>query len=165
MRPSMKRAGSTPGTRAASLRGDLVVGGAARQPLHLGENIQPETMEQRLVDHPAVAQALVVPVPSDEWGHRPAAFIDWHDEPAPLPNWPPGSGCRYPASWCRTSGIPWPDLGGNLKPSRTLLARSLRQEVTPPHMGQSPCYQHSPFGAVFVLFAPECIIPLRHLAN
>lgn len=71
-----------------------------------GENIQPETIEQRLVDHPAVAQALVVPVPSDEWGHRPAAFIDWHGEPVPLPSWPPGSGCRYPASWCRTSGIP-----------------------------------------------------------
>ena len=56
-----------------------------------------ETIEQRLVDHPPWPRPLVVPVPSDEWGHRPAAFIDWHGEPAPLPNWPPGSGCRYPA--------------------------------------------------------------------
>lgn len=93
-----------------------------------GENIQPETIEQRLVDHPAVAQALVVPVPSDEWGHRPAAFIDWHGEPAPsaeLAAWIRLSlpGFMVPDQW-----HPWPDLGGNLKPSRTLLARSLRQE-------------------------------------
>ena len=33
------------------------------------------------------------------------------------------SGFMVPDQW-----HPWPDLGGNLKPSRTLLARSLRQE-------------------------------------
>lgn len=87
-----------------------------------GENIQPETIEQRLVDHPAVAQALVVPVPSEEWGQRPAAFIDWHGEPVPpaeLAAWIRLSlpGFMVPDQW-----LPWPDLGGNLKPSRTLLA-------------------------------------------
>lgn len=45
-----------------------------------GENIQPEVIEQRLVDHPSVAQALVVPVPHPEWGERPVAFIDWYGE-------------------------------------------------------------------------------------
>jgi len=59
---------------------------------------------------------------------RPAAFIDWHDEPAPpaeLAAWIRLSlhGFMVPDQW-----HPWPDLGGNLKPSRTLLARSLRQE-------------------------------------
>jgi O-succinylbenzoic acid--CoA ligase len=109
--------------------GDLVVEGRLDNLfISGGENIQPETIEQRLVDHPAVAQALVVPVPSDEWGHRPAAFIDWHDEPAPpaeLAAWIRLSlpGFMVPDQW-----HPWPDLGGNLKPSRTLLARSLRQE-------------------------------------
>ncbi len=109
--------------------GDLVVEGRLDNLfISGGENIQPETIEQRLVDHPAVAQALVVPVPSDEWGHRPAAFIDWHGEPAPsaeLAAWIRLSlpGFMVPDQW-----HPWPDLGGNLKPSRTLLARSLRQE-------------------------------------
>ena len=32
-----------------------------------GENIQPESIEQRLVDYPGVAQALVVAVPHPEW--------------------------------------------------------------------------------------------------
>ena len=93
-----------------------------------GENIQPETIEQRLVDHGAVAQALVVPVPSDEWGQRPAAFIDWHGDPLPygeLAAWIRQSlpGFMVPDQW-----HPWPDLGGSLKPSRSLLAQRLRQE-------------------------------------
>ncbi|MGE6147471.1 AMP-binding protein [Aeromonas media] len=93
-----------------------------------GENIQPETIEQRLVDHPAVAQALVVPLPSDEWGQRPAAFIDWLAEPVPhdeLATWIRHSlpGFMVPDRW-----LPWPDLAGSLKPSRTLLAHTLRQE-------------------------------------
>lgn len=87
-----------------------------------GENIQPETIEQRLVDHPAVAQALVVPVPSEEWGQRPAAFIDWHNTPvshAELASWIRQAlpGFMVPDRW-----LPWPDLGGNLKPSRSKLA-------------------------------------------
>jgi O-succinylbenzoic acid--CoA ligase len=93
-----------------------------------GENIQPEIIEQRLVDHGAVAQALVVPIPSAQWGQRPAAFIDWHGEPVPhaeLAAWIRATlpGFMVPDRW-----LPWPDLGGSLKPSRTLLARSLRQE-------------------------------------
>ena len=93
-----------------------------------GENIQPETIEQRLVDHPAVAQALVVPVPSDEWGHRPAAFIDWHDEPAPC-----RTGRLDQAVVTRLHGAgPVASLAGSRRQSETLphpcLARSLRQE-------------------------------------
>ncbi|MNZ23098.1 2-succinylbenzoate--CoA ligase [compost metagenome] len=94
-----------------------------------GENIQPETIEQRLVDHPAVAQALVVPIPSAQWGQRPAAFIDWLAEPVPhaeLAAWIKQSlpGFMVPDQW-----HPWPDLGGSLKPSRSKLAASLQQSV------------------------------------
>ncbi|MGL5289386.1 MAG: AMP-binding enzyme, partial [Aeromonas sp.] len=83
-----------------------------------GENIQPEAIEQRLVDHPAIAQALVIPVPSDEWGQRPAAFIDWHRESVPdyeLVAWIRLAlpGFMVPDHW-----LAWPDLGGNLKPQR-----------------------------------------------
>ncbi len=94
-----------------------------------GENIQPETIEQRLVDHPAITQALVVPVPSDEWGQRPAAFIDWHGDPVPhaeLVAWIRASlpGFMVPDHW-----LPWPDLGGNLKPSRQHLAHTARNHA------------------------------------
>ena len=93
-----------------------------------GENIQPETIEQRLVDHPAVAQALVVPVPSDEWGQRPAAFIDWHGEPRPyaeLATWIRQTlpGFMVPDQW-----HPWPDLGGQLKPQRRQYQRMLQEQ-------------------------------------
>ena len=83
-----------------------------------GENIQPETIEQRLVDHPAVAQALVVPVPSDEWGQRPAAFIDWHGEPVPYPELAAWIRATLPGFMVPDRWLPWPDLGGNLKPQR-----------------------------------------------
>ncbi|MFB2865259.1 AMP-binding protein [Aeromonas sp. MdU4] len=83
-----------------------------------GENIQPETIEQRLVNHPAVAQALVVPVPSDEWGQRPAAFIGWHGEPVPYPELAAWIRSTLPGFMVPDQWHPWPDLGGHLKPQR-----------------------------------------------
>lgn len=41
-----------------------------------GENIQPEAIEQQLVQLPGVNNALVVPVPSAEFGFRPFAWVD-----------------------------------------------------------------------------------------
>ncbi|PKQ82270.1 2-succinylbenzoate-CoA ligase [Aeromonas sobria] len=90
-----------------------------------GENIQPETIEQRLVDHPAVAQALVVPVPSDEWGQRPAAFIDWHGEPVPYPELAAWIRSALPGFMVPDQWLPWPDLGGNLKPQRKQYQQSI----------------------------------------
>lgn len=92
-----------------------------------GENIQPETIEQRLVDHPAVAQALVVPIPHDEWGQRPAAFIDWHGEPVPYPELAAWIRASLPGFMVPDRWLPWPDLAGSLKPSRTGLAARLRR--------------------------------------
>ncbi|MGL4507444.1 MAG: AMP-binding enzyme, partial [Aeromonas sobria] len=90
-----------------------------------GENIQPETIDQRLVDHPAVAQALVVPVPSDEWGQRPAAFIDWHGEPVPYPELAAWIRSTLPGFMVPDQWHPWPDLGGNLKPQRKQYQQSI----------------------------------------
>lgn len=41
-----------------------------------GENIQPEEIERALVQLDAIRRAVVVPVPDDEFGQRPAAFVD-----------------------------------------------------------------------------------------
>ena len=48
-----------------------------------GENIQPEEVEQALLEHPAILAAVCVAVPDPEFGSRPAAFLAV--EPGPLP--------------------------------------------------------------------------------
>jgi len=40
-----------------------------------GENIQPEEIENHLRQFSGVAEALVVPVPNERYGHRPVAFV------------------------------------------------------------------------------------------
>jgi O-succinylbenzoic acid--CoA ligase len=40
-----------------------------------GENIQPEEIEMALCEYAAVMQAVVVPVPDEEFGSRPVAFV------------------------------------------------------------------------------------------
>ncbi len=47
-----------------------------------GENIQPEEIERALAQIDGVAQAIIVPVPSAEYGHRPAAFVQLRDQTA-----------------------------------------------------------------------------------
>lgn len=93
-----------------------------------GENIQPEAIEQRLVDHPSVAQALVVPVPHPEWGERPVAFIDWHANSVSsktLAVWVRDvlPGFMVPDAW-----LVWPP-GVGFKPSRKQFAELARAHV------------------------------------
>ncbi|MGO2245499.1 MAG: AMP-binding protein [Halomonas sp.] len=93
-----------------------------------GENIQPESIEQRLVDHPGVAQALVVAVPHPEWGERPVAFIDWHaqsSEDQALARWVREAlpGFMVPDAW-----LAWPSVQG-LKPSRTHFAKLAQEQL------------------------------------
>lgn len=40
-----------------------------------GENIQPEEIERILLSHPEIEEAIVLPIPDEEFGHRPIAFI------------------------------------------------------------------------------------------
>lgn len=57
--------------------GRLVVGGRADDVfISGGENISPRAMENALLEMEGVLRAVVVPVPSEEFGHRPAAFLD-----------------------------------------------------------------------------------------
>lgn len=44
-----------------------------------GENIQPEEIEDALTQLEGIVQAVVVPVADEEFGHRPAAFVQAED--------------------------------------------------------------------------------------
>ncbi|WP_222425793.1 AMP-binding protein [Vreelandella titanicae] len=93
-----------------------------------GENIQPESIEQRLVDHPHIAQAFVVAVPHPEWGERPVAFIDWHGEVVQeqaLNTWVREAlpGFMVPDAW-----LAWPP-GVGFKPSRKQFAELARKQL------------------------------------
>lgn len=48
-----------------------------------GENIQPEEVEQALLEHPAVLAATCVALPDPEFGSRPAAFLGVAGGPLP----------------------------------------------------------------------------------
>jgi acyl-CoA synthetase (AMP-forming)/AMP-acid ligase II len=50
-----------------------------------GFNVYPSDLEAALQQHPAVAEAAVVGVPSQRWGETPVAFVvrrEGHDESA-----------------------------------------------------------------------------------
>ena len=97
-----------------------------------GENIQPEQIEQQWLQHPAVAQAIVVPVPDDEWGMRCACFIDWQQSAISfneLANW-----LRQflPAYMLPKQWLNWPELpAGQLKIQRTEFQRLAAETKNP----------------------------------
>lgn len=45
-----------------------------------GENVYPAEIEQALMSHPAVSEAIAVRVPDDRWGEVPKAYVAIHDD-------------------------------------------------------------------------------------
>ncbi len=56
---------------------DMIVSG--------GENVFPAEVESILTEHPAVAQAAVIGIPSARWGESPMAVVVLRDTPTPPP--------------------------------------------------------------------------------
>jgi len=54
-----------------------IIGRKDNQFISGGENIQPETIEARLQQHPAINRAIVVPLKDKTYGYRPFAFIEY----------------------------------------------------------------------------------------
>ncbi len=50
-----------------------------------GMKIFPEEIEKALLEMPGVLRTCVVPVPSDEYGYRPVAFVEWESDEVALP--------------------------------------------------------------------------------
>ena len=72
-----------------------------------GENIQPELIEQALMNLPEVAQALVVPVPDEEFGERPAAFV--RTETFDLARFSEALSRELPRFMLPVIYLPWPE--------------------------------------------------------
>lgn len=92
-----------------------------------GENIAPAEVEERLLEHPSVAEAAVVGVPDAEWGERIEAFIVPSDgaviDDRELQEWVRSGlrSTRVPEAIHRRDELPYNDTG-------KLLRRQLRAE-------------------------------------
>ncbi len=106
-----------------------VVGRLGNRFISGGENVQPEAVEAALLRQPGVRQAVVVAVTDEEFGERPAAFVD-------AEAWRPGTWRRViaaelPRFAIPTAFHPWPEGEDGLKPSRARLrerAERLRKQ-------------------------------------
>ena len=110
-------------------QGELIITGRiGNRFISGGENIQPEEIEQQLVTHPAIRQAMVVPLADAEWGAAAVAFID-SQSPLAFSELKLWLKQRLPRHLIPRHWLPWPDgHSGGLKPSRqefATLARGL----------------------------------------
>jgi len=99
-----------------------------------GENIQPEEIEEALCRLEGIDEAVVVPVPDEEFGARPVAFVRMNDgEPGDLARKlePILPRFKIPISF-----HPWPaEARRGMKADRITLgqlARRLRDRLGPP---------------------------------
>lgn len=92
-----------------------------------GEAVQPEAIENLLLRHPAVLEALIVPLADEEWGARPAALLTLA----------PGARMESVSAWAQPQlavfqrpccWLPLPPTQGGIKPARRQLAQWLQTQ-------------------------------------
>ena len=96
-----------------------------------GENIYPEEIENALNEIPEVEDAVVVDIPSAEYGARPVAFIK---SAYSLPVYPDSIKLhlqtRLPNFKIPDYFLPWPaEISDQLKPDRSWLKKRAREEI------------------------------------
>lgn len=91
-----------------------------------GENIQPEAIEHALVQIDGVRRAVVVPVPDDEFGQRPVAFLDAEPFPeeAVLHR---RLAALLPRFMIPDAFYPWPEPAGGMKIDRQVFREAALQ--------------------------------------
>jgi O-succinylbenzoic acid--CoA ligase len=101
-----------------------------------GENIQPEEIEEVLCRLDGIDEAIVVPVPDPEFGHRPVAFIRTEgDKPEDLA---PKLRAFLPGFKIPTSFHSWPKYAQRgIKPDRNAL-RERAQQLQDQRRDRSP---------------------------
>ena len=116
-----------------------------------GENIAPLEIEERLVAHPAVAQASVIGVPDDKYGEQICAFLEWAGESSALKpsyeevrEWVGAALAKFKQPkyviWLESHPefMSWPKTGsGKLrKPDLRVIAAKILQGAGPKDIGQ-----------------------------
>ncbi len=101
-----------------------VQGRADRQFVSGGENIQPEQIEAALERIGGIERAVVVPVPDEEYGRRPVAFVRSEAEPVP-DDWRASLADTLPSFKIPDAVHELPDAAvrGRMKVDRELLRR------------------------------------------
>lgn len=94
-----------------------------------GENIQPEYIENVLLQHPDVEDAIVVPVPHPKWGQRPFAFVFTFTalNPQSIRDF---LGERLPRFCIPDAFHPWPESENRIKASRERLQQIAQKRYT-----------------------------------
>jgi acyl-CoA synthetase (AMP-forming)/AMP-acid ligase II len=102
-----------------------------------GQNIYPIDIESAILDHPAVAEAAVIGIPSERWGETPLAVVVLHPgctlAAAELLEWTNGRVGKQQ----RISGVVWREsLPRN--PNGKVLKRELRREYANTATNRNP---------------------------
>ncbi len=92
-----------------------------------GENIQPEEIERWLGSMPEVGDALVAPMPDEEFGARPVAFLRWNGGTVPESELRARLERVLPRYKIPVQFRPWPDGEESLKATRRYF-RALLEE-------------------------------------
>ena len=92
-----------------------------------GENVQPEEVEAGISRLEGVEEAVVVPVPDDEFGARPVAFVRMAGGADPTPSLAGDLIKSLPRFKVPDAFYPWPDGGGAMKPDRAFFRERARR--------------------------------------